>query len=229
MSIVRFAMKSQPLALLLFAFYWPACVVAAEQAKPAPAVPDPRHISNGWNIPSEGYADQPYVVKTDDGAWLCVMTTGKGIEGATGQHVVALRSTDQGCTWEKPVDVEPADGPEASYAVLLKAPYGRLYVFYNHNTDRVREVKREDKGVYQRVDSLGHYVFKYSDDHGRTWSAKRYEVPVREFESDRKNIYSGKLRFFWNVGRPLILGDAAIMVLHKVGAMGEGFLLGRQS
>ena len=189
----------------------------------APAVPDPRHISNGWNIPSEGYADQPYIVKTDDGAWLCVMTTGAGDEGAGGQHVVSMRSTDRGRTWEKTVPIEPADGPEASYAVLLKVPYGRIYAFYNHNTDNVREVKREDKGVYKRVDSLGHYVFKYSDDHGRTWSAKRYDVPIREFECDRNNVYGGKLRFFWNVGRPLILGDAAIMVMHKVGAMGAGF------
>jgi hypothetical protein len=190
---------------------------------PAPAVPDPRHISNGWNIPSEGYADQPYIVKTDDGAWLCVMTTGVGAEGAGGQHVVSMRSTDQGRTWDPIVPLEPADGPEASYAVLLKVPGGRIYAFYNHNTDRVPEVKREDKGVYKRVDSLGHYVFKYTDDHGHTWSARRYDVPIREFECDRNNVYGGHLRFFWNVGRPLILGDTAIMVIHKVGAMGDGF------
>ena len=186
-------------------------------------IPDPRHIRKGWIIPSEGYADQPYVVKTGDGAWLCVMTTGKGVEGASGQHVVSMRSTDRGRTWEKIVPIEPADGPEASYAVLLKVPDGRIYAFYNHNTDHVREVKREDQGVIKRVDSLGHYVFKYSDDHGRTWSANRYNVPVREFACDRTNVYRGKLRFFWNVGRPLILGDAAILVIHKVGAMGPGF------
>ncbi len=186
-------------------------------------VPDPRHISRGWNIPSEGYADQPYIVKTDDGAWLCVMTTGVGVEGAGGQHVVTMRSTTQGRTWEPIVPLEPADGPEASYAVLLKVPGGRIYAFYNHNTDRVTEVKREDKGVYKRVDSLGHYVFKFSDDHGRSWSPQRYDVPIREFACDRANIYGGKLRFFWNVGRPLLLDDAALMVLHKVGAMGAGF------
>ncbi|MFA5192477.1 MAG: LamG-like jellyroll fold domain-containing protein [Verrucomicrobiia bacterium] len=203
-----------------------AAAIGAEPPKKSTtsnAIPDPRHISNGWNIPSEGYADQPYIVTTDDGAWLCVMTTGVGVEGAGGQHVVSMRSTDQGRTWEKIESIEPADGPEASYAVLLKVPYGRVYAFYNHNTDRVREVKREDKGVYKRVDSLGHYVFKYSDDHGRSWSAKRYDVPLREFECDRNNVYGGKLRFFWNVGRPLILGDAAVMVMHKVGAMGQGF------
>jgi hypothetical protein len=189
----------------------------------APAVSDPRNITNGWNIPSEGYADQPYIVKTDDGAWLCVITTGTGAEGAKGQHIVSMRSTDHGKTWGKPVDVESADGPDASYAVLLKVPGSRIYCFYNHNTDKITEVKREDKGVYKRVDSLGHYVFKYSDDHGHTWSEKRYDIPVREFECDRKNVYEGKLRFFWNVGRPLILKDTAICVLHKVGAMGDGF------
>jgi hypothetical protein len=194
----------------------------AHPASAAP-VPDPRHISNGRPIASEGYADQPYIVKADDGAWVCVITTGKGLEGASGQHVVSMRSRDQGRSWEQPVDVEPADGPEASYAVLLKVPGGRIYAFYNHNTDRVTEVRREDRGVYQRVDSLGHYVFKYSDDHGHTWSKQRYEVPVREFDCDRKNVYGGKLRFFWNVGRPLIHQDAAILVLHKVGAMGPGF------
>ncbi|MCY2991290.1 MAG: hypothetical protein NTY19_25960, partial [Planctomycetota bacterium] len=119
--------------------------------------------------------------------------------------------------------VEPSYGTEASYAVMLKVPTGRIYCFYNHNTDRVREVKREDGGVFTRVDSLGHYVFKFSDDHGRSWSAQRYDVPVREFACDRENVYGGSLRFFWNVGRPLLLADCAIMVLHKVGAMGAGF------
>ena len=189
----------------------------------AETVPDPRHLSNGWVIPDEHYVDQPYIVKTDDGAWLCVITTGGGVEGKPGQHVVSMRSTDQGRTWEKPVDVEPKDGPEASYAVLLKTPYGRVYCFYNHNTDRVAEVKREDAGVYKRVDSLGHYVFKYTDDHGRSWSEQRTDIPMREFDCDRTNVYSGKVKFFWNVGRPLILNDAALLVMHKVGAMGAGF------
>ena len=43
-------------------------------------------ITTGSEIPSEGYCDQPYVVKLSDGTWLCVMTTGKGHEGQRGQH-----------------------------------------------------------------------------------------------------------------------------------------------
>lgn len=203
------------------------CLSVATLGATAPtaalAIPDPRHLANGFNIPSEGYANQPYIVRTDDGAWLCAITTGTGVEGATGQHVVSVRSRDQGRTWERAVDIGPANGPAAPYGVLLKVPGGRVYAFYKHNTDRVPEVKREDCGVYKRVDSLGDYVFRFSDDHGRTWSPQRYAVPIREFAIDRANIYGGSLRFFWNVGRPLVLTDAVIGVIHKVGAMGVGF------
>ncbi|MGB1893704.1 MAG: LamG-like jellyroll fold domain-containing protein [Candidatus Latescibacterota bacterium] len=190
-------------------------------------IPDPRHLNNGWQIPSEGYCDQPYVVKTDDGAWLCIMTTGTGHEGATGQHVVSTRSTDCGRTWSELVDVEPADGPEASYAVLLKVPSGRVYAFYNHNTDNVRRVKADNPpfgdGYCTRVDSLGHYVFKYSDDHGRSWSEQRFDVPVREMDIDRQNADGGRLRYFWNVGKPFVAHGAAFVSLHKVGGFGDGF------
>ncbi len=194
---------------------------------PPPGIPDWRNIRNGWEIPTETYADQPYVVKTDDGAWLVCLTTGAGLEGQAGQHVVTRRSTDQGRTWEPPVDVEPAAGPEASYAVMLKAPSGRIYIFYNHNTDNIRRVKADDPpyrgGWCERVDSLGHFVFKYSDDHGRSWSQQRYDVPVREFEIDRNNPYGGKLRFFWNVGKAFVHDGAGYVPLHKVGGFGEGF------
>ncbi len=190
-------------------------------------IPDPRHLNNGWQIPSEGYCDQPYVVKTDDGAWLCIMTTGAGHEGATGQHVVSTRSTDCGRTWSELVDVEPADGPEASYAVLMKVPSGRVYAFYNHNTDDVRRVKADNPpfgdGYCTRVDSLGHYVFKYSDDHGRSWSEQRFDVPVREMDIDRQNADGGRLRYFWNVGKPFVAHGAAFVSLHKVGGFGDGF------
>jgi hypothetical protein len=202
------------------------CLVLLAVAMPA-QTPDWRNITSGSVIPDESYADQPYVVKSDDGAWLAVITTGSGREGAGGQHVISVRSTDRGKTWEKPVNVEPADGPEASYAVTLKVPGGRVYVFYNHNTDNVRQVIGDNPpykdGIVRRVDSLGHFVFKYSDDHGKTWSAKRYEIPQRDFEIDRKNPYQGKLKFFWNVGKAFAYKNAGYVPLHKVGGFGDGF------
>jgi hypothetical protein len=102
---------------------------------------DWRNIVNGLEIPTVSYSDQPFVVKTDDGAWLCCVTTGNGHEGAPGQHVSTKRSTDHGKTWSAPVPVEAPGDVENSYAVMLKVPSGRIYIFYNHNTDNVREVK----------------------------------------------------------------------------------------
>jgi hypothetical protein len=189
--------------------------------------PDWRHISNGREIPTEHYSDQPYLIQTDDGAWVCTLTTGPGEEGNGGQHVVALRSEDHGLTWSAPVDIEPSSGPEASYAVLTKVTSGRLYVFYNHNSDNHRTVKADNPpykdGLCERVDSIGYYVFKFSDDHGRTWSAQRYPIAVREFAIDRKNADAGKVRYFWNVGRPFTHRGAVFVSLHKVGGFGEGF------
>jgi len=189
--------------------------------------PDWRHISHGREIPTENYSDQPFVTHTADGAWVCTLTTGPGHEGVSGQHVVSLRSEDQGLTWSDPVDVEPSVGPEASYAVITKVPTGRLYVFYNHNSDNQRTVKADnppyENGLCTRIDSQGYFVFKYSDDHGRTWSANRYPIDVREFEIDRNNADGGKVRYFWNVGRPFQHNGAAYVSLHKVGGFGEGF------
>jgi len=203
----------------------------AKTAAAVPAVPacvDLRDIRTGQEIPTLTYSDQPYIVKTDDGAWLCAVTTGAGREGQPGQIVTTMRSTDQGRTWSPPVNVEPPDGPEASYAVMLKTPGGRVYIFDNHNTDNVREIPQDrgpgkPPGVCRRVDSLGYFVFKYSDDGGKTWSARRWPIPVREMEIDRQNPFGGKIRYFWNVGKPFVHQGAAYVSLHKVGGIGEGF------
>jgi hypothetical protein len=188
---------------------------------------DWRNIRTGLEIPTKSYSDQPFIIRTDDGAWLCIMTTGAGTEGQFGQHVVSLRSEDCGHTWKQAVALEPEDGPEASYAVLLKVPGGRVYAFYNHNTDNVRQVQADNPpytdGYCRRVDSLGHFVCKYSDDHGRSWSASRYDLPMREMAIDRANADGGSLRYFWNVGKPFIHDGAAYVSLHKVGGFGEGF------
>lgn len=194
------------------------------------SIPDPRHLSHGWEIPTLSYSDQPYVVVADDGAWVCCLTTGSGHEGEPGQHVITLRSTDEGRTWEAPVAVEPVDGPEASYAVLLKGPSGRLFIFYNHNTDNTREIRATPgpsfpDGICRRVDSQGSFVFKTSDDHGKNWSPHRIPIPQRLFEIDRENPYGGDLLFFWNVGKAFAHEGTAFVPLHKVGEMGNGFFV----
>ena len=194
---------------------------------------DPRNILTGREIPSEGYCDQPYIVKTEDGTWLCVMTTGLGNEGEPGQHIISVRSNDYGHSWSSPVDIEPADGPEASWALPFITPYGRVYVFYTYNHQNLREVAADDPpfrgGKTRRVDTLGEYAFKYSDDGGRTWSRERHTIPVREMRIDRENPTGGSAWFFWGVGKPVSDGERMFLGFAKVGRFGEGFMAESES
>ena len=184
-------------------------------------VSDPRNIKNGWVILDEGYSDQPYVVTTNEGKWLCLMTTGKGVEGEGGRHVVATTSSDYGRHWSELIDIEPATRPEASWVMPLKVPSGRVYAFYTYNKDNIREVPNvASPSIRKRVDTLGAYVFKYSDDYGRTVKrALRDACPCLAL--DRTNNFDGKTLFFWGVGKPIIHRDAAYFGWAKVGKWGE--------
>ena len=57
--------------------------------------------------------------------------------------------------------------------VAFTAPSGRVYVFYDYNTRDFHEIG----GRTVRVDMLGDYAWKYSDDGGLTWS-DRHRLPV---------------------------------------------------
>lgn len=185
---------------------------------------DLRNIATGTRIPAENYCDQPYIVVTTDGNWLCVLTTGVGVEGQRGQHVVSTTSSDKGRTWSPLADIEPADGPEASWAMPLLTPSGRVYVFYNYNGDNLRELIADNDYSRHRLDTMGHFVMKYSDDNGRTWSKERYDIPMRLFEIDRANPYGGKVLFFWGIGKPVTVKDKVFLGMHKVGKLGETFI-----
>jgi len=189
----------------VFVFALAACLAAEGE--------DLRNIRTGWTIPDEGYCDEPYVVITKDGHWLCTLTTGSGQEGHQDQHVVATISTDQGRTWSALVDIEPADGPEASWVMPLVTPGGRVYAFYTYNFDNVRTLN----GKPIRADTLGCYAYKYSDDGGRTWSAQRYRLPLRLTQVDRENEWGGEVQLFWGIGKPVVFGNTVYLTFTKVG------------
>ena len=120
----------------------PALFAPLHSTAAGAAMTDWRNIPNGWPIPRENYSDQPYLVITREGRWLCVLTTGKGVEGQAHQHIVSTISADRGKTWSDLVDIEPATGPEASWVMPLIVPSGRVYVFYTYNADNnVTQVK----------------------------------------------------------------------------------------
>ncbi|MFI4911924.1 MAG: sialidase family protein [Sedimentisphaeraceae bacterium JB056] len=188
---------------------------------------DWRLIENGSLIhAAQGYSDQPYFIRTDDGALLLVCTTGRLEEGEIGQHIISCRSTDNGQTWEKPVAIEPSDGPEASWAVLHKTPSSRVYAFYTYNADNVREIPADadiyPEGICRRVDTIGYFAYKYSDDNGKSWSKNRWIAPMRKFKLDRENPTGGKIFYFWNVGKPFTHNDNVYLPIIKVGTFGKG-------
>jgi len=187
---------------------------------------DWRNLEAGHPIPDEGYCDQPYVVITRDGAWLCTLTTGKGHEGQGGQHFVSTISKDRGKTWGPLVDIEPADGPEASYGVPLIVPSGRVYAFYTYNGDRVRTLPGSTREI--RADMLGWYCYKYSDDSGNTWSERR-RIPVRSTACDHANQWQGEVRIFWGIDKPKISDSGARFAFTKLGKYmldnGEGWMM----
>lgn len=186
---------------------------------------DPREFSNGRLIPDERYCDEPYIVVTKDGNWVCTMTTGPGGESGKGQHVTATISKNQGRTWSKLIDIEPSAESKSSWVVPLIVPSGRIYAFYNYNGDNVSQLN----GEKIPIDTLlGWYVYKYSDDSGRTWSKDRYRLPLPEAEVDRMNDWKGKVQLFWGVDKPTVDGKSAFFAFTRMGkyvhGIGEGWL-----
>lgn len=183
-------------------------------ASPVTAVEDMRDIARGISIYEHGYCDQPYVVVTENGDWVCVFTTSAEREGATSQYIVCSVSTDQGNTWSDPVPIESPDGPEASWAMPLLTRFGRIYVFYVYNGEDIRTLP---DGRSMRADTHGWYCYRYSDDSGHTWS-ERCRLPMRVTAADRRNDFGGEVQMFWGIGKPVTHGDTAWFAFSKLSA-----------
>ncbi len=187
---------------------------------------DTRNHRHGFQIPNRNYCDMPYMVVTGDGNWLCTMTTGDGHEGTTGQHIVSTISKDQGRTWSPLTEIEPADGVEASWAVPMVTPYGRVYVFYTYNGDGVRTLPGQTTGI--RSDTHGWYCYRFSDDHGRTWSNERYRLPMRVTACDHGNEWKGAVQMFWGIDKPSSVAGRTLFAFTKLARYflqdGEGWV-----
>lgn len=211
---------------LFFGVLFSAAAACAADIQSVRAV-DPRNLANGLHIPCKNYCDQPYVVVTSNGMWVCTLTTGKGLEGQPGQHVVSTVSADQGKTWSEPVDIESETGPEASWVTPLITPYGRIYAFYTFNGDNIVTLPSSDKRV--RADTHGWYAFRYSDDGGATWSAQRYRIPVRVTDVDRGNPWHGEVCHFWGIDKPKVKDGKVYFAFTKLGKFfmldGEGWVV----
>ena len=190
------------------------------------AAEDPRNITTGRMIPDESYCDQPYVVITQDGNWLCTLTTGSGHEGQGGQHVVSTISTDHGKTWSPLVDIEPADGPEASWVVPLLRPAAACTS--STTTTAIgstaspaaqrRSAPTPSAGTATNTPTIMAAPGRSSDT----------GCPMRVTACDRANNWQGKVQIFWGIDKPKITGGSVLFAFTKLGRYmldnGEGWL-----
>ena len=165
---------------------------------------DPRNIGTGTEIPKENYVDQPYIVVTDDGNWLCALTTGPGLESHGGQHVVATISADKGHSWSELIDIESATERMSSWVTPLVVLGGRVYAFYDYDYDG------------RATQHGGWLCFRFSDDNGRTWSGQRYRVPLRITRRDLTNDCGGEHQYFWVIDKPVISAGSVFFGLPKL-------------
>jgi hypothetical protein len=187
---------------------------------------DYRDITTGSIIPDEDWGEQPLIVKMEDGRWFCVLTTGRGKEGSSSQHIVYTISSDKGKTWTDLRDIEPADGPEASSACPFIVPCGpakeRIYVFYVFNANNVREIRKIDGSPMSRVDLLGEHAFRFTDDYGETWS-ERHFLPYRKTSVDLNNPSRGKIQLFWPNDKPMLDKGQLFLAFSKIGGHGSRY------
>ena len=106
-----------------------------------------------------------------------------------------------------------------SNAAVTITPSGRLYAVYSMNLDHTaapacrqdcadrccqscHHTPQRELGNGCRTDLLGHFVMRYSDDMGASWSSRRYEVPYPLTWIDRQNVFNGSVRMMWTVSLP---------------------------
>ncbi len=181
---------------------------------------DWRDLYNGRVIPSNNYAEQPYIVEMKNGNWLCTVTTGPGGENAGRQHVGFSISSDKGKTWSPLVYLEPAVvDPKTSWAIPFTTPSGRVYVFYNvsgvKNEDAASIGLSKDQNEYAKSTACT-YCFRYSDDYGKTWSKKRYRVPIRRGRIDHENDnpLPEPMHWGWCIDPPSVDGEENVFFLY---------------
>jgi len=98
-----------------------------------------------------------------DGSLMAIWTQSTA-ESQPDQHIVFVRSTDEGRTWSRPRIIagpgRAGQGHMASWAFPLVSRRGRIYVLYSQNVGRFDTFPH----TTGRLDGI------YSDDNGQSWS-----------------------------------------------------------
>jgi hypothetical protein len=197
--------------------------------KDASTAPDPRDLHSGVRVGAWRYADQSYCVTTVQHSslptWLCTVTVNDGaLEGQPGEHVVSVRSTSKGASWSAPLALESNRSVVNAYSTVVLASFGRVYAVYNANVDGPTS-----KAVGGRVDTVGNFFMRYTDDFGLSWSEERFVVPYRLTAVDRSNSFPGRpelsngtTRIMWTTDQTKVRDGVAYFGFTKIGTYPQG-------
>ena len=172
-------------------------LLSRQQADFAVCIPTP-------NEPGTNVNQHLIVTPTEKGSFLAVWTQGTR-EAHADQGIAVSRSYDRGATWAEPERIAGANiatypgyeaiiNHQASWAFPLVVPgTSRVYVFFNQNMG------------YNDPRDTGRVAFRYSDDHGETWSERIHFVDVPRVAMDPDDPEGG---INWlTYQQPLIQGD----------------------
>jgi hypothetical protein len=191
---------------------------------PGAPLPDlsPVDIDQATKIYHAGYIDQPYILKLSNGSWICFYTKSPINEGSAGETIGISVSTDKGVSWQYQGDLEPASGPDAFYAVPFLNANGRIYVIYGYNYDNIAYGPT-------RHDMVGKMCYRYSDDNGKTWSARStVEIPVTHIDLVNYFHDNGVHQVWWAIDKPILSNDGNMyFAFTKTGNFDthEGFIV----
>eukprot|EP01052_Picozoa_sp_SAG31_P019748 SAG31_NODE_1454_length_8278_cov_7.030688_1_plen_215_part_10 len=195
----------------------------------APLGGDPRDMQGAVQVGRWSYCDQSYCVVLPAAAnasalprpavWLCTITvSSRGKEGQPGQHVVSVRSTDMGRSWSVPVALERNSSMDNVYSTIIgPTVFGRVYAVYNANVDGLLPSM-----VGGRVDTMGSFYMKWTDDAGLSWSTERVLVPYRMTAVDRANSFpghpkmDGTIRMMWTVDQAKVRDGVVYFAFTKI-------------
>jgi hypothetical protein len=171
----------------------------------------------------DAYCDMPYMADCGDNVVVMVGTYNVGAEGSDTQTIGIARSTDGGRSFGAVAEIEPADGPEASWAVpWYHAPSNKLYVFYVYNYEGLTSVPNSNGvGSSSRCDSVGAIAYKVSTDKGLTFGSRSL-LTLDAKAIDDRNPWSGSKRLHWLYGRAHTYESKLFFGFSKMGEVVGG-------